>query len=182
MQKRRFRSVHQGEHRLHNFIVAFLLLFVFWIVFSGRFDTFHLTLGVICSLLVARLSNDLLFANIRVRTHWISVLRFLAYIPWLTVQIIKANVYVAVLALHPNPPIDPVILRFKTKLRMDISLVTFANSITLTPGTITMDIIEGEFYVHALDRKVMKDLGTGEMEDRVAHIFMETDRPNSKGG
>jgi multicomponent Na+:H+ antiporter subunit E len=109
-------------------------------------------------------------------------LRFSAYIPWLTIQIFKANIHVAALALHPNPPIDPRIIRFKTKLKTDISLVTFANSITLTPGTITMDIIEGEFYVHALDRKVMKDLGTGEMENRIAHIFMEEDQTNIKGG
>jgi len=53
--------------------------------------------------------------------------------------------------------------------------VALANSITLTPGTITMNIHDGEFYVHALDQKVADDLGSGEMEDRIAHIFMEAD-------
>ncbi len=186
MQKRQTRTIprsaQEGEHKLHNSIVAFLLLFIFWVIFSGHFDTYHLTLGVICSLLVARFSYDLFFANVRVGSHWLVFLRFCAYMPWLTYQIVKANIHVAALALHPNPPIDPQIIRFKTKLKTDISLVTFANSITLTPGTITMDIIEGEFYVHALDRKVMKDLGTGEMEDRVAHIFMGADHTNIKDG
>jgi hypothetical protein len=50
-----------------------------------------------------------------------------------------------------------------------------ANSITLTPGTVTIDIADREFMVHALDRKIAASLDTGEMEDRVAHIFMEAD-------
>jgi multicomponent Na+:H+ antiporter subunit E len=70
-------------------------------------------------------------------------------------------------------PIDPKIIKFKTKLKRDISLAVFANSITLTPGTITADIKEGEYYVHALSKKVAEELLTGKMEDKVAHIFME---------
>ena len=66
-------------------------------------------------------------------------------------------------------------MTFKTKLESDISNVTLANSITLTPGTITIDIKDGVFYVHALSQKVADDLNAGEMEDRVAHIFMEAD-------
>ena len=72
-------------------------------------------------------------------------------------------------------PIDPQIIRFKTKLESDISWVAMANSITLTPGTITMDIREGEFFVHAIDKKVAYDLDTGEMEDKIAHVLMEAD-------
>ncbi|MDY6844380.1 MAG: Na+/H+ antiporter subunit E [Thermodesulfobacteriota bacterium] len=103
------------------------------------------------------------------------VRRFLAYIPWLIYQIVMSNIHVAALALNPKLPIDPQIIRFTVKLETDISWVTLANSITLTPGTITMDIMNGEFYVHALSKKVAEDLDTGEMEDRVAHIFMEAD-------
>jgi multicomponent Na+:H+ antiporter subunit E len=79
------------------------------------------------------------------------------------------------LALHPRMPmlIDPHIIRFKTRLKKDFSLMTFGNSITLTPGTITVLIKEGYFYVHAIDKKVAEDLLTGEMEDKVAGVFME---------
>jgi len=70
-------------------------------------------------------------------------------------------------------PIDPQMIKFKTKLKKDISLTAFANSITLTPGTITADIREEEFYVHALSKKVADDLLSGEMENKVAHVFME---------
>jgi multicomponent Na+:H+ antiporter subunit E len=104
------------------------------------------------------------------------VKRFFAYIPWLIYQIIMANFHVARLVLSPKMPINPKIIKFKVKLDSDISLVTFANSITLTPGTITVDIKEGEFCVHALDETVAYDLlFGGKMEDRIAHIYMEAE-------
>jgi multicomponent Na+:H+ antiporter subunit E len=69
--------------------------------------------------------------------------------------------------------INPQLIRFKVKIKKDISKVTYANSITLTPGTITADIKGDEFYVHALSQPVADDLLTGEMERRVAHVFAE---------
>ncbi len=170
-----FKGAQEAKSGLENFIATFFMLFIFWVLLSGKFDLFHLTIGFICSIVVAQLTHDLLFANVRVGEIWVIVWRFIAYIPWLTGQIIQANIYVAYLALSPKMPIDPQILRFRTKLESDISWVTLANSITLTPGTITMDIKNGEFFVHALDRKVADDLHAGDMEDRVAHIFMEAD-------
>lgn len=170
-----FKGAQEAKSGLENFIATFFMLFIFWVLLSGKFDLFHLTIGFICSIVVAQLTHDLLFANVRVGEIWVIVWRFIAYIPWLTCQIIQANIYVAYLALSPKMPIDPQILRFRTKLESDISWVTLANSITLTPGTITMDIKNGEFFVHALDRKVADDLHAGDMEDRVAHIFMEAD-------
>ncbi len=101
--------------------------------------------------------------------------RFIMYIPWLLYQIVLSNFHVAYLALGPRRLIDPKIIKFKSKLESDISMVTFANSITLTPGTITVDVKDGVYYVHAVSKKVAEDLMTGEMEDRIAHIFMEAD-------
>jgi multicomponent Na+:H+ antiporter subunit E len=170
-----FRGAQEEKAELQNFISTSLILYGFWVLLSGHFDTFHLTLGVICSLLVAHLSHDLLFANVRVGDIRLVIIRFILYIPWLICQIVSSNIHVALLALNPKMPIEPQILQFSTKLESDISWVVLANSITLTPGTITMDIKEGEFYVHALDKKVAEDLKAGEMEDRVAHVFMEAD-------
>ena len=100
--------------------------------------------------------------------------RFALYLPWLIYQVVVANVHVAKLVLNPEK-IHPQVIRFKTKLKSDFSMVTLANSITLTPGTITMDIIDGEFIVHALSERVAVDLLSGDMENRVAHIFLEDD-------
>jgi multicomponent Na+:H+ antiporter subunit E len=170
-----FSGAQESRSKVQNFIATFVILFLFWMLLSGFFDFFHLTLGVICTAVVSFLSHDLLFANVRVGDIRLIIIRFFAYIPWLINQIMMANFHVAYLALSPKMPIDPQIMMFKTKLESDMSWVTLANSITLTPGTITMDIKDGEFFVHALDKKVAEDLDTGEMEDRVAHMFMEAD-------
>jgi len=169
------RGAQETKSAIQKFFFTFLLLFGFWYLLSEKSDSFHLTLGVVCSLLVAYLGYDLLFANVRAGDIRVILQRFIAYIPWHFYQIALSNFYVARLVLSPKMPIDPQIITFKTKLESDISLMTLATSITLTPGTITMDITDGEFIVHALDKKVAEDLHTGEMEDRVAHVFMEAD-------
>jgi len=158
-----------------RYIITFLIFFILWIIWSGVFDAWHLSLGVISCFLVTYISHDLMFEREKFQKKDITeTIRFIKYLPWLIYQIVLANVHVAKVALHPkmNDLIDPHIIRFKTKLKRDISLVTFANSITLTPGTITILIRDGYYLVHSLDMKVAGDL-PGEMEERVAHIFME---------
>lgn len=166
-------EVKKKEESFLSFITTFILLFIFWISLSGHFDLFHLSLGLICSALVAHASHDLLFKEIRAKNRHIEIIRIFKYLPWLIYQIVLANIHVVYLALHPKLPIDPEIIKFKTKLKKDLALVSFANSITLTPGTITVLIKDGEYYVHALSKKVADDLLTGEMENRVAHIYLE---------
>lgn len=179
IQERKLKAILKGAHEAKssflNFLVTFAMLMVFWALLSGKFDAFHLTLGVLCSLIIAFLSHDLLFANVRIGDIRVIVQRFLAYVPWHVYQIIVSNFHVAYLALSPAMPIDPQIIRYKTKLESDISWVAFANSITLTPGTVTVDVSGNEFVVHALSAKVADDLNAGDMEDRIAHIFMEAD-------
>lgn len=170
-----FTGAQEEKSGFQNLIMTFILLFGFWVLLSGKYDLFHLSLGVICSLLIAYLTHDLLFANVRVGDTRVIAWRFFAYIPWLLYQIITSNIYVASVVLGPKHRVKPQVIRFKTKLESDISWVTLANSITLTPGTITMDIKDGEFFVHALDKKVADDLHAGEMEDRIAHVYMEAD-------
>ncbi len=168
-------GAQQSKLALRNFAITFFILFTFWILLSGKFDYFHITLGVICSILVAYLSHDLLFSNVRLGDARTRVRRFIEAGPWFQGQIFSANLHVAFLALSPKMPIDPQIIRFKTKLESDIAYVALANSITLTPGTITVDIRDGEFFVHAIDKEVAYDLDTGEMEDKIAHVLMEAD-------
>ena len=153
-------------------LAVFVILFAFWLLLSGHYDLFHLSLGLICSLLVAFVSHDLLIENISGSKRIRKTRRFISYVLWLIYQIVLANLHVAYLILNPKA-IDPRIVRFKTRLKSQFSMVTLGNSITLTPGTITMDIIDGEFVVHALSKKVADDLLSGEMERRIAHVFFE---------
>ena len=166
-------SSNTSSKALGRFVV-FVLLAIFWVVFSGKFDAFHLILGAISCGLVAWFSHDLLIRNTNGTHVPQKIIRFCLYLPWLIYQVILANLHVAKLVLAPSG-LDPRVVKVKSKLKSDISMVTFANSITLTPGTITMDIDNGEFSVHALSQKVADDLLSGDMENRVAYVFYENE-------
>lgn len=153
-------------------VATFAIMLIFWIVLSGMFDAFHMTLGVICCLLVAHFSHDLLFYGDDKAAWGRGFIGLISYLPWLFYQIILANLEVAYVVLHPRmlDKIDPHVVRFKTKLKRPISKVTFAQSITLTPGTITVSIHKDEVSVYALTRKA-SDALPGEMEERVARAL-----------
>lgn len=158
-----------------RYIYTFLIMFCFWIVLSGQIDAFHLSLGVLSSLIVSIISADLLFQEKIKKGFIVETWRFFKYTFWLFYQIIVANVYVAVLALHPKMKdhLDPTIVTFKSKLTTSMARVAMANSITLTPGTITIRMEDDVYYVHALTRKFAEAL-PGEMEERLAHVFEDT--------
>jgi multicomponent Na+:H+ antiporter subunit E len=161
--------------RFSTFVVTFFFMFLFWIILSGRFDLFHLSLGALSSGLVAYFSGDLLFPPGSIRGLPLIGIRFIAYIPWLLFQIFLASVHVMRLTFHPRMKelIDPHLLTFRSKLKNELALVTFANSITLTPGTITVHLtIDGQFTVHAIDVPSGGSL-PGEMEQRIARTFGE---------
>ncbi len=159
-------------------LLTFLVLMSIWIVFSGQFDAFHLSLGVLSVGLVTVLSGDLLFQG-----HHISLvgrIRMLfggmGYSLWLLLEIIKANFYVFSLALHPRmrDEIQPHIIRFKTSLKTDFAKFVFAQSITLTPGTVTVRVEGDEFTVHAISPRTADAL-PGTMQDKVKALFESQD-------
>lgn len=154
-----------------SYFMTFLLLLPVWIIWSGMLDAFHLALGVISCAIVSFLSHDLLFKRRDFKGWGREAGRFIQYLPWLLYQVVIANFHVVYLVLHPKMPIEPRIVRYKSGLKKDLSRVAFANSITLTPGTITADIVDGEYVVHALSKKTADDLVSGDMEKRVARIF-----------
>ncbi|MEL0118738.1 MAG: Na+/H+ antiporter subunit E [Opitutae bacterium] len=154
-------------------LLTFILLLVNWIIFSGVLDAFHLGLGVICCGFVAWLSTDLVFGNTSkgLRARLFEAFRFMGYAVWLLWQVVLANIHVLKLAFSQNErATHPRIIRFKTSLKSDFARYVFANSITLTPGTVTMSLVGDEFVVHAIDKAVADEL-PGEMEKRVAAVF-----------
>ncbi|ACL06593.1 multisubunit sodium/proton antiporter, MrpE subunit (TC 2.A.63.1) [Desulfatibacillum aliphaticivorans] len=158
--------------------ISSLLLFASWILLSGKFDAFHLSLGAASSLFVAWISRDLLFPSGDVATLARSMAGMAAYTPWLLLQIVKSNIHVLRIAFARNPEqrIYPHIISMHTKLKGEIPLVTFANSITLTPGTITIQVSAGnEVRIHALDYTTGDMDALREMESRVARAFGESD-------
>ncbi len=156
------------------FLITFILMFATWVILSGNFSALLLSLGVISSLLVAWFFHDLLFPSVTA-DHLRIFIKFSVYIPWLTWEIVKANFHLLYLVFHPRMKdlIDPHITNVKTDLESDLAITTLANSITLTPGTITVTTgSDGVFRVHAIDRPSAKGC-PGDMLDKVANIYGE---------
>lgn len=150
-------------------LAVFVLLLAFWLILSGHFDPFHVGAGIVCAALVTALSFDLLLLDAWAR---FSAWRFAAYVPWLLAEMAVASLRVAWLVMRPAG-LRPRIVRFRTGLRSDLARTTLGNSITLTPGTVTMDVVGDEFVVHALTDQAADDLRGGAMERRVARMFGE---------
>ena len=155
-----------------------LTLFVFWLILSGKFDAFHVSIGAVSALCIALGTRRLLLLPPDIGPpgmHPTNVLplRFLGYIPWLIWQIIVSSLYVAYVVLHPRMPIQPRLLRFDTSFPHVLAQLTLATSITLTPGTVTLDVDDGEFLVHALTDTSAQGLEPhgGAMHRRVAALF-----------
>jgi multicomponent Na+:H+ antiporter subunit E len=166
---------HRTKRLRTSFFLTWVVLFAFWIVFSGKFDWFHITFGMIACTIVALITGDSLFSSPTPRRLILVWLRFVGYIPWLFYQIFKANLHVLSLVFHPKmmEVIDPKIIEFDSRLISDISRTTFANSITLTPGTITVNVsVLGKFTVHCIDEKSSQSL-PGHMETKIARVFDE---------
>ncbi|MDJ0803196.1 MAG: Na+/H+ antiporter subunit E [Desulfobacterales bacterium] len=159
------------KSRLPHFF-TFCVCMITWLVLSGKFDFFHIALGVVSSAIVSITSGDMLLKAHRIGGlpgNWI---RFIAYIPWLLFEIFRANLHVMRLVFHPRMMdlIDPRMVRFQSQLDDEMARFILANSITLTPGTITVFVsIYGIFTVHAIDKASGEGL-PGEMETRVAAI------------
>ena len=166
---------HRTKRFRTSFFLTWVILFAFWIVFSGKFDGFHITFGMIACTIVALISGDSLFSSPKPRRLILVWLRFIGYIPWLFYQIFQANLYVLYLVFHPKMMelIDPKVIEFDSRLISNISRTTFANSITLTPGTITVNVsVLGKFAVHCIDEKSGQSL-PGHMEAKIARVFGE---------
>jgi len=155
-------------------VATFLIMAFVWVVLSGMLDPFHLTLGVICCGLIAHFSHGLLFWGGDAKSWLSGFARWILYIPSLFWEIILANIHVIRVVVHPRmlEIIDPQVIHFRTILKRPISKVTLAQSITLTPGTITVDIRDDEFTVHALDRTVAEGC-PGTMEERIRRALEE---------
>ena len=137
-------------------IVLFLLAFLVWSLLNWVPDWQHLVVGIFIALFVAYMTGDLFVKRPHVLKHPLRYWYFLAYyLPVFLWECFKANVDVAYRVAHPRLPIKPGIVKVKTSLKTDTGLTFLANSITLTPGTLTVDIDRdnGVLYVHWIDVK-----------------------------
>jgi len=148
-------------------IVLFIIAMFVWVLLSWSLSWQSLLVGFFASLIVAFLTGDLFTANPHKFAHPKRYLWLMRYIPVLLWEAIKANVDLAYRVLHPNLPIRPGIVKVKTRLKSETGLTFLANSITLKPGTTSVDIDRenGYIYVHCIN---VKDTGT---EKATEHII-----------
>jgi len=132
------------------FIIAFILwLLLTWPVVDGQIDFQIVVAGLIASLIVAIMFHEILPEEHHVFISPVRIFWFLVYIPVFFYYVIKANLDVVYRALHPQMPIKPGIVKIKTNLKTDSAITALANSITLTPGTLTVDLTDdGYLYIH----------------------------------
>lgn len=153
-----------------SFLITTIAMFSFWILLSGEFTFILITSGIVASLIVAYLSHDIFIGKADIKSETGRVFRFFRYLPWLLWQIILCNLEIAYLVLNPKPLVDPQLVRFKPDAKTDLGIVTLANSITLTPGTVTVKANREEFVVHAIWQKSAEGIINGEMQQRVKEI------------
>lgn len=143
-----------------------MVLFCFWLVLSGHYTMITVPAGVLTVIGVVALSRRLDIAD--EEGHPIHLLpRAVTYWPWLAKEIAKSTWDVTKVILNPSLPISPTLIRIKASQRSAVGIATYANSITLTPGTITARVSGHEFLVHAVTRSGAEDLAEGTMDRRV---------------
>lgn len=157
----------------------FIMAYLAWCLLNWRPDWQHLAVGVFVAALVAFMVGDLFVTTPHTLSHphryWYF---FVVYLPVFLWECLKANIDVAYRVLHPGLPINPGIVKVKTKLRSDAALTFLANSITLTPGTMSVDIDQdnGILYIHWItvrdtDIQAASERIVGRFEPMLAKIF-----------
>lgn len=143
-----------------------LALFALWLVLSGQTKPLLLTVGLIASLFVALLTarmNDVDPRPPAILPGW----PLLTYWPWLLLQVVRSNLDMARRILSPGLPISPCVVEVRASQRTALGRVTYANSITLTPGTVAIDLEGDAIQVHAISEEQARSVAEGEMDRRI---------------
>ena len=159
-----------------RYLFHILILFGFWLLFTDDLSIANVVVGAIMAIISVIIlgryfvepTNKLLDPK---RYFW-----FVAYVFVFSWECLKANLDVAYRVLHPDLPIRPGIVKVKTNLKTDLGRTTLANSITMTPGTITVDIIQDYIYVHwiyvrSTDPEKYAEQISGRFEKYITRIF-----------
>ncbi|MBN1805516.1 MAG: Na+/H+ antiporter subunit E [Sedimentisphaerales bacterium] len=141
--------------RVIYFVLGFVTwVFLTWPIRDGRIDMQVVIAGVIASVIVSLLFHEMLPKEHHVFISPVRIFWFILYVPVFFYYVLLANFDVVYRALHPKMPIKPGIVKIKTKLKSESGITALANSITLTPGTLTVDLTDdGYLYVHWINVK-----------------------------
>ncbi len=147
----------------------FAFLAILWLFWSGFFTATLLFYGALSCAAVVAMCHRVGIVN-RESLPFELIPRGILYVPWLLWEIVKSNLDVAKIILNPKLPIQPELLRCPAPQQGEVAQVLYANSITLTPGTITLDLRDGELLVHSLAPQFAEGVEEGEMARRVSWV------------
>ena len=137
----------------------FLLFFLVWIIFNGAVTMEIVLFGLAVSLamyaFICKFMNYSIYKDIAYGKRGFRILHYVCVLVW---EIVKANFAVIKLITSSKYDLEPVLIRFKTDLKTKQARVVLANSITLTPGTITVTLEEDEYVVHCLDKELAEGM------------------------
>jgi len=157
---------------LGQFVVLFCSTYAFYLLVSGTLSTFDLGTGAVAAGVVsAVLWRITTRGAVELSKLGGRLARFALYVPFLLWEIVKANFHIAYVVLHPRLPIDPEVVEFDAAVWSALPATTLANSITLTPGTLTVDVTQRHFTVHSLTKGARDDLLDGALERAVRFVF-----------
>ncbi|CFX61080.1 Cation antiporter [Candidatus Filomicrobium marinum] len=144
-----------------------LFLFAFWLILSGHYTPFLLAIGLGSVALAVYVSSRMRVVD--AEGHPIGLLsRWLGYLVWLYIEIMKSAWAVTRIIIDPKLPISPTMTKVRASQKTPAGIATYANSITLTPGTITTDVKGNVLTIHALVRGGADDLEGGDMDRHVS--------------
>jgi multicomponent Na+:H+ antiporter subunit E len=146
-----------------------LLLGVAWLLWSGHYTPLLLSFGALSVLLVLGLSRRMDVIDHEGAPAHITF-RMLLYIPWLAWQVVLSNLHVARVILSPSLPVNPRFIKVRASQKQEFGQVIYANSITMTPGTVTVEVAGSVLTVHALTDQSAEGLRTGDMDRRVTRV------------
>jgi multicomponent Na+:H+ antiporter subunit E len=170
--RRARRSPLQVRSTLPQLAVLFGAIFGFYLLTAGTISQFELLTGAVTAALVAFIFSRIsLSGRQSVPQLFVNLGRIALYVPYLLWEILKANFSVAYIILHPSLPIDPGLQQYQAAVFGDLSVTTLANSITLTPGTLTVDIRRDSLYIHSLNQAARDGLLAGGLERAVRFVF-----------
>ena len=155
-----------------RFVGLFAVSYLFYLILGDPTYWFDIVTGAASATVVALTLSHVTFSTPLHPTRTpIRVLRMMLYVPYLLFEIVKANVAIAIVILRPSMPIDPKLTRVNAAVRSGLPLMTLANSITLTPGTLTVRANDQRLVVHTLIEEAREDLFDGGLERAVRFVF-----------
>ena len=154
---------------MRHTIFLSLSLAIFWLLNSGHYTALMLSLGVISISLVLYIAHRMDVIDHESQPLHLT-LQLPGYYAWLIKEIILSNLLVVKHIWLGNKTISPAMMSIKASQKTDTGKVIYANSITLTPGTVTVNLDGDQFMVHALLRESIDDLQAGDMDRRVTQL------------